>query len=214
MVTAYTPHEDGEVQYVSEPYHAPGTEKKVVRFWGTGQTSAENEAIPVAHSSTAQIAGTNWAYRYQFKGANPDEIVLGEAPVDLEFLAAADVPTGYIQLITRGTEDEAALLDYQILKLPVGVWLLNFFASHKETADTTVGSWLYESANAADDAVVAHRAVGYASVLIDPLETIADANRLGMNVSMDGVIITNTVTKYLTFITTGFGDNGPGIFLA
>ena len=71
MVIAFTPHEEGEVQYVSEPYYAPGTNRPLVRFWGVGQTSAENGAIPVAHAATATIGSNNFAYRYQFKGESP-----------------------------------------------------------------------------------------------------------------------------------------------
>ena len=211
MVTAYTPHEEGEVQYVSEPYYAPGTNRPLVRFWGVGQTSAENGAIPVAHNSTALVGTNSYAYRYQFKGTSPDELIIGNIPTDLKFLAAADVSTGYFQLITVGTADEAALLDYQILQLPPGTWRLNFFASHRETADTVVAAWLYEAMGTSDDTVKAHRALAYASVQDDPLGAIDDDDQLGMNVEFNDIIITNTDVKYLTFITAGFGDNTTSI---
>ena len=211
MVTAYTPHLEGEVQYVSEPYYAPGTNRPLVRFWGVGQTSAENGAIPVAHNATATISTNVFAYRYQFKGESPDESIIGDIPTDLKFLAVADLPVGYFQLITAGTVDEAALLDYQILQLPPGSWRLNFFASHRETADTTLACWLYEAAGTADDTVKAHRTLAYSSVVDDPLGAISDTNRLAMNVKFNDIIIINTETEYLTFITTGFGDAAAGI---
>ena len=211
MVIAFTPHEEGEVQYVSEPYYAPGTNRPLVRFWGVGQTSAENAAIPVAHAATATIGSNDFAYRYQFKGESPDESIIGDIPTDLKFLAAADLPVGYFQLITVGTADEAALLDYQILQLPPGSWRLNFFASHRETADTSLACWLYEAMGTADDTVKAHRALPYSSVVEDPLEAISAANSLGMNVKFNDIIIINTETEYLTFITSGFGDAAAGI---
>ena len=49
MVVAYTPHADGEVEYVSEPYE-PSVNPLMV-FWGVGQTAA-NQIDPVTHAPT------------------------------------------------------------------------------------------------------------------------------------------------------------------
>ena len=38
MVTAYTPHEAGEVRYKAIPYYAPGVQKPVGVWYGIGQT--------------------------------------------------------------------------------------------------------------------------------------------------------------------------------
>ena len=194
MVTAYTPHLDGEVEYVSEPYEP--SVKPLMVFWGTGQASAE-PAVPVVHGLTGDNG--NQAYRYQFNGENPDEVLIGENP-GARMLAAADVPAGYIELLTL----EAALLDYQILELPPGLWRLWFTANTKETADTEVAGWLYEAAGVGDDELKIHRASGYAAVFNDPLGAVAANDRLAMNIRMHNIILEVTVTEYLTIIGNGF----------
>ena len=206
MVTAYTPHEEGEVRYVSEPWIPGGVVRPMIRFWGAGQTSEENGGVPVARVQSSTPVASNFAYRYQFNQAEPDEIIIGDDDLGVEMLAAADVPAGSIRLMTVGTA-ETAVLDYQILKLPVGTWRLWFTANHRETGDTSVAGYLYEANGTDDDELLVHRASGYAVGLPDPFNEMPQpADQLAMNIRMHNIIIENSEVEYLTVISLGFGD--------
>ena len=175
---------------------------------GGADFGGERELFRVARVQSSTIDASNGTsrYRYQFNQAEPDEIIIGDDDLGVEMLAAADVPTGSIRLMTAGTA-ETALLDYQILKLPVGTWRLWFTADHRETGDTSVAGYLYEANGTDDDELLVHRASGYAVGLPDPFNEMPEpADQLAMNIRMHNIIIENSEVEYLTVISLGFGD--------
>ena len=130
MVTAYTPHEDGEVEYVSEPYDP--SVKPLMVFWGTGQTAA-NQPDYVTHVLTGTATLDKLPLPVQWRGTgrgSASEII----PAPRCWLQPTCLPATYSCWVGR-----RLFLITRSCMLPPGMWRLWFTADTKETGDTTLG---------------------------------------------------------------------------
>ena len=141
MVTAYTPHEAGEVQYVSEPYYSPGVLKPVGVFFGVGQTEEWPSDFPNEQMGSA-------LRRMAFAADGPHDGWDGglDGRYDDIFVAAADVDAD----IDTGLP--AAATDNVVFNLPVGRYTIEvWWTNNNLSGDQTVGLVLAEVTSGADD---------------------------------------------------------------
>ena len=152
MVTAYTPHEAGEVQYVSEPYYAPGTRKPVGIWYGIGQTEEWPRNFP--NTQTGSLLR-----RLAFAADGPHDGWDGglDGVYDDIFVAAADVDAN----IDAGAP--AAATDNVVLTLPVGRYTVEVWFSIANTGgDQEAGLALARVTTGPDDHVLGF-GIGFAA---------------------------------------------------
>ena len=166
MVIAYTPHLEGEVQYVSEPYLAPGTgPHSVAIFWGKGQVADAPDRI--ARTAFDIYGGY---YRLEFNSNDPDDFLFDGNLIGAEILDAADISAD-ISLITTPagtTNDEVSVADKTVLELTPGTYNLKFHGYFDGATNTTFGVFLFEVMAGVDEDFLLN-AFGYNQPVASPI---------------------------------------------
>ena len=174
-------------------------ERKIVEFWGFGQT----EAVPAAQV-VRPLSSTN-QYRYQFAQEFPISLTENSG-IGVSAINAANVPSYRDLLVSTET-----ILDQQILRFEPGLYSLLFQDNSNVTTDASYSGFLYILRSGTDDLLL-EWASGYSS-RTGPNPPFGPNRNFGQVVIFERTVRFREVT-YITLILAGLlsetYNNGSG----
>ena len=177
MVTAYTPHLDGEVEYVAEPYISPSLVRPAGIWYMHGQTVRFPDGGAIGDYTYVPGDGDSSHQRLRWVAGGPQEYWDGGAEFfDDIWIAVADIDSN----IDAGVP---ALATEMVFTLPAGRYNITLFVDAATGGDTTMSVSIRKIQSGVDD-VVFGSAQAY--------NLTADAIGQTANVYVPGLILDGT----------------------